>query len=257
MTPMALFDSPSAFPAPLVVPDDDLDIDPEWPPQSVKEWHQEEERNPVTSKKKTIYLVAPPIITDDMAAMKGWVAPGTKPTPASRQQAENSELKMADLQAYVAAFYHGMPVKVLNKSFSWHNWDTNGKQAYDGRTLKPEPKQERLIGLRTPANTMIGVRCRLAPDRAAMQVNLDDIMDGLAEKVPTDAYAIMMLLDLDMYEGDDDIFTGGRAYGGPRIAVVSSFRDNPMHGYPLNSLAHRWPASHCAAYVASLCNGQH
>lgn len=252
ITPAELFDSASAFPAPLVLPDDDLDMDPEWPPQSVKEWHEEEERNPVTSKRKTIYLVVPPTITDEMAAMKDWVEPGSK-APTSRRPTEHSELKMADLQAYVAAFYYGMPVKVLKKSFSWHKWDAEGKQPYDGRRLKP--KQEELIGLRTPGDTMIGVRCRLSPDKAAMQANLDDILDGLAENLPTDAYAIMMLLDLDMYEGDDDIFTGGRAYGGSRIAVVSSFRDNPMHEYSLTSLEHRWPASHCSAYVASLCGG--
>lgn len=257
---MGLFDSPSAFPAPLVLPDDDLGIDPEYPPQSVKEWREEEERKSVTSKRRTIYLVGPPIITEEMAAMRDWVAPPGKPTPAI---GEHNMLKMADLQTYVAAFYHGMSVKVLNKSFSWHKWVTDepssktgrkGKQTYDGRKLKP--KREELIGLRTPGDTMIGVRCRLSPDGAAMQANLDDILDGLAENVPADAYAIMMLLDLDMYEGDDDIFTGGRAYGGSRIAVVSSFRDNPMHGYPADGLAHRWPASHCSAYVESQCSDE-
>ncbi|CEJ93629.1 hypothetical protein VHEMI09207 [[Torrubiella] hemipterigena] len=251
LTPIHLFDDLNTFPAPLVLPDDDLDIDPDWPPQSVKEWHDEEERNPVTPKRKTIYLVSPPSISKEMAKMKDWISPQTTVASTGSQQ-----LKVADLQKYISAFYHGMTVKILNKPFSWRQWhedDAKKSKSYDGRLLRLN--QHALIGLQTPQNTMVGIQCRLSPDEVAMQVNLDNVLDALAENVPSDAYAIMMLLDIDMYEGDDDVFTGGRAYGASRIAVVSSFRDNPMHSYSSQSLLHRWPVSHSQRYVPSLCRG--
>lgn len=248
LTPIHLFEDNNTFPAPLVLPDDDLDIDPEWPPQSVEEWYEEEERNPVTTKRRFIYLVPPPSISTEMKRMKDWVSPPGQSTAAGHQQ-----LKMADLQPYIAAFYHGLEVKIIDTTFAWHLWEDDAakKKPYDGRGLKTN--QHALVGLKTAKNTLVGIQCRLAPDKVAMQVNLDNILDALAENIPVDAYAIMMLLDLDMYEGDGDIFTGGRAYGGSRIAVVSSFRDHPMHSYPVGSLLHRWPASYCQTYLSTMC----
>ncbi|OAQ67704.2 metalloproteases (zincins), catalytic [Pochonia chlamydosporia 170] len=239
LTPIALFDDATTFPAPLVLPDDDLDLDPEYPAQSVQEWREDEERNPITHTRKTIYLVASPSITEEMRPMNDW---------NNSHTIQEREIQLADLKTYISAFYHGMSVKILPQKFTWQAWEHEAnKPKYNGKRLKPNHQQ--LIGLATPHNTLIGVRCRLSPDKI-MQLNLDDILDALAETVPADAYAIMMLLHQDMYEGDDEIFTGGRAYGGSRIAVVSSFRDHPAR---LSSDIHRWPASHCASYVSAIC----
>ncbi|KAK2616595.1 hypothetical protein QQS21_000418 [Conoideocrella luteorostrata] len=258
LTPLHLFNDAATFPAPLVLPDDDLDVEPDEAPQSVKEWREEEERNAVTRARKTIYLVSSPDISDEMAPMEDWA----RPVSSARQDqpAEADRLKMDDLAEYVGAFYHGMPIKLLSKTFTWRAWEYNTpspsrrKPKYDGSPL-PKSAPERLVGLGTPSGAMVGVRCRRSPDGVArMQVNLDDVLDALLENVPRDAYAVMMLLDMDMYEGDDDIFTGGRAYGGSRIAVTSSFRDQPSCSV---DDGHRWPAAHCASYIDAACGQQH
>jgi archaemetzincin len=80
-----------------------------------------------------------------------------------------------------------------------------------------------------------------------MQINLDDVLDALSENIPENAYAIVMLLDQDIWEVDEDIFTSGRAYGGSRIAVVSQFRDHPSLA-DANEV-HTWPLSHCMQFV--------
>jgi archaemetzincin len=257
LTPIQLFNDANTFPAPLVLPNDDLDIDPEWPPQSVKEWRHEEERNSITRARKTIYLVAPPEITDEMSPMRDWTNSNSSAKSNHGGITNKCELKASDFVDYIASFYYGMRIKMLNKKFAWQAWEHETapgqppKPKYDGKLLKSN--QTKLIGLRTPQNAVIGIRCRLSPDKV-MQVNLDDVLEALAENVPKDAYAIIMLLNLDMYEGDDEIFTGGRAYGGSRIAVVSSFRDHPQRSSP--DPQHRWPASHCASYASSKCGVQ-
>ncbi|KAK4979427.1 hypothetical protein LTR28_004710 [Elasticomyces elasticus] len=59
----------TTFPAPLVLPGDELSYDPEYPAQSLTEWISEEERNAVTPRRKIIYLAAPPIL---LPIPKGW-----------------------------------------------------------------------------------------------------------------------------------------------------------------------------------------
>ncbi|KAH6603785.1 metalloprotease [Trichoderma cornu-damae] len=140
-----------------------------------------------------------------------------------------------------------MDVKLFEEPFHWQKWDNK----YDGTVLKTANANRR-IGLRTPMQELFGIRCRASPDGVSpMQVNLDDLLDALAENIPPDAHSVMMLLDQDMYEGDGDVFCAGRAYGGSRIAAVSLFRDQPSCA-PRDD-GHGWPSSHCAAYVDGLC----
>jgi archaemetzincin len=85
-------------------------------------------------------------------------------------------------------------------------------------------------------------------------LNLDDILDAAIAMLPHDAYAMVLLVDHDIYESADDDFCAGRAYGGSRVSVVQSARYNPL----LDSSAgitrdHAWPASHCKTYIDSLC----
>ena len=86
------------------------------------------------------------------------------------------------------------------------------------------------------------------------QLALNDLLDTAIGMLPGDAYAFLMLVDHDLFEDDDDDFACGRAYGGSRVAVVSTARYNPE----LDSLQsverqHAWPASHCEAYLQSCC----
>src|SRR5277367_761076 len=48
------------YPAPLVLPGDDLALDPHYPPQSLRAWLRGKDRNKVTPDRRTIYFVAPP-----------------------------------------------------------------------------------------------------------------------------------------------------------------------------------------------------
>ncbi|POR39202.1 Archaemetzincin-2 [Tolypocladium paradoxum] len=266
LTSKDLFNDEATFPAPLVLPDDDLATDPDWPPQDVKEWDEDEERNAITPQRKTIYVVPSPEIMQEMEPMRSWAVPAVSDT--SNVPVKVEPPKMDDVQAYLAAVYYGMDVKILGEKFYWQAWEyekgasrastSRGKAAgrirkprYDGTPLEVS-EEERRVGLKTPKNAVFGIRCRPSPDRASlMQVNLDDVLDALLESIPEDAYAIMMLLEQDVWEGDDDIFTGGRAYGGSRIAVVSGFRD--QHSCLPEDDGHGWPLSHCQDYVDGLC----
>src|ERR1700734_2200061 len=55
-----LISYPTSFPAPLVLPADDLSLDPGYPPQNLREWLREEDRNEDSLEKNIIYVPAPP-----------------------------------------------------------------------------------------------------------------------------------------------------------------------------------------------------
>lgn len=256
MTEKDLFHDGMTFPAPLVLPDDDLALDADAEPQTVQDWRTDEDRNPVTAARKTIYLIPSPAISSHVKPMQRWL------NHHGRQPAQGLAMpSLDDACAYVRAFFYGLDVKPLPGTFSWAPWD-----GYSGtpvswsqhRSKKARGRQEPTrIGLETPGRELVGVRCRPAPDGAsAMQVNLDDVLDALIENVPDDAFAVIMLLDLDMYEADDDdeLFTGGRAYGASRIAAVNCFREHPEQLPAATDEAHWWPAAHCAAHVQRLCD---
>ncbi|KAL7908317.1 hypothetical protein GGI35DRAFT_486392 [Trichoderma velutinum] len=247
LTTKELLEDGMTFPGPLILPDDDLAEDPEYPPQDFREWRDEEERNPVTRERKSIYIVPSPSITQEVYKMQAWSVCTSENVIIERDLQAAEPPKLQDILEYLSAFFHGMDVKLFTKPFQWKKWDK-----YTGTILKT-PDTERRIGLMTPSKELFGIRCRASPDGvSSMQVNLDDILDALVENIPSDAHSVMMLLDMDMYEGDDDIFTAGRAYGGSRIAAVSLFRDHPLCA-PRDD-GHAWPASHCAAYIDKICH---
>lgn len=43
---------PTTFPAPLVLPGNQIAYDPEYPPQSYQDWLDDEDRNPVTTRRR-------------------------------------------------------------------------------------------------------------------------------------------------------------------------------------------------------------
>ncbi|PNP45530.1 hypothetical protein TGAMA5MH_02753 [Trichoderma gamsii] len=248
LTSKELLEDEMAFPGPLVLPGDDLAEDPEYPPQDFNQWRDEEERNPVTKERKTIYIVPSPFIEKSVSKMQTW----SVCTTAKEQDAQvASPPDITDIVEYLSAFFYGMDVKIFDQPFHWQKWES-----YDGTVLKNSNTEKR-IGLKSPSKELFGIRCRASPDGVSpMQVNLNDVLDALAENIPSDAHSIMILLDQDMYEGDGDgdIFCAGRAYGGSRIAAVSTFRDQPSCTPKDNG--HAWPSSHCAAYINQLCHLQ-
>ncbi|KAL2008301.1 hypothetical protein VTN00DRAFT_8283 [Thermoascus crustaceus] len=72
--------------------------------------------------------------------------------------------------------------------------------------------------------------------------------------LPEDAYALLFLVNYDLFEDDDNTFVCGRAYGGSRVAVVSSARYSPdLDGIQSVERQHVWPASHCENYMSACC----
>ncbi|KAH9484637.1 Archaemetzincin-2 [Psilocybe cubensis] len=68
--------------------------------------------------------------------------------------------------------------------------------------------------------------------------------------LPQDAYAILLLVNHDLFEDDDDEFVCGRAYGASRISVIATARYNPaLDGIQEVEREHAWPASHCQSYI--------
>lgn len=229
----------STFPAPLVLPHDELSWDPEYDPQSLKSWIDEPERNDVSPSRRTIYLVPTPAVTPSTAHVREWAIPRS----CSKTGAIPPTPKIADVHDYLQAFYHGLPVKTLGKpSLKFVSWSNT-------------PSQPTRIGLNI-GSEVIGIRTRPSKDDLfSRQLNLEDLLDAAIAILPKDAYALLMLTDHDLYEDDDDDFCCGRAYGGSRVAVVSTARYNPILDQDQHvETEHAWPASHCQTYIDMCCD---
>ncbi len=143
-----------------------------------------------------------------------------------------------DVIEYLRAFYHPLPVKQFQAQLRVQPWEGEPSSTF--------------VGLNT-SSEVIRIRSRKSLDGIfKQQLNLNDLLDTAMAILPKDAYAIVMLVDHDMYEDDEDDFCCGRAYGGSRVAVVSSARYNPRLDVRHQvELEHAWPASHCSRYVGS------
>ena len=64
-----------AFPDPLVLPGDAIDLDPKYPPQSFRSWLNLDVRNQVTTRRSVIYVAAPPEIDESVGFMESWCIP--------------------------------------------------------------------------------------------------------------------------------------------------------------------------------------
>ncbi|KDR81884.1 hypothetical protein GALMADRAFT_240156 [Galerina marginata CBS 339.88] len=231
--------SHSAFPGPLILPNDDLALDPRYPPQSLRSWLRLEERNEVTPKKNAIYVAAPPDIGSDVQFVRSW----SNPQKVGKLSSVTPP-QVADVIDYLSAFYHGLPVKPFPaKELRFASWDA-------GTSKRSKSKIPAYIGLNT-STECVGIRARPSPDGVfAAQLNLDDLLDAAISILPKDAYALVLLVEHDLFEDDEDIFVCGRAYGGSRVAVISTARYHPNLDRTANvEREHAWPASHCASYM--------
>ncbi|KAG8986420.1 Archaemetzincin-1 [Tulasnella sp. JGI-2019a] len=242
--------SPWTFPAPLILPEDELSFDPSYPPQSFRSWKQEKERNPVTPERKTIYIAAPP----DVDATEAYIREWARSPKLDRTNGDIAQPCAKDIVEYLAAFYYPLPVRLLPALFRLTTWD-------DLRSLKSKSKSTPPAVIKHVAlahgDPCTRIRVRMTKQGVyTHQLNLNDLLDAAIESLPDDAYAILLLVDHDIYESDDDDFACGRAYGGSRVAVVSSARYHPgLDTEQGLEREHAWPASHCSAYVRQMCEG--
>jgi archaemetzincin len=225
------------FPAPLVLPCDDLAYDPEWLAQSVQDWLEDEDRNEVTKQRKCLYIASFPTADNSVdKLLSDWKTPSGNDMETQLPRADS-------VVQYLKAFYNGMDVKQFSGPLKFTSWNR-----------KSSSKSPKYVGLET-SSECIGIRTRDCPDKTFnRQLNLNDLIDALMTVLPDDAYALLMLVEHDIHEGDEDDFCVGRAYGGSRVGVVSTARLNPAldeaSGIDRN---HAWPASHCADYVNDKC----
>ncbi|KAK0125580.1 hypothetical protein ONS96_009416 [Cadophora gregata f. sp. sojae] len=256
------------YPAPLVLPSSEISLYPHEEGQSLRSWLKNNGVNKITPERKTIYISLPPGFGEDVKFMKGWTMPKGATKSAKRGLGLDYEL----VAKYVEAFYHGLEVKVLPDG--WFSWildqdESSGKS--EGRAkaktssksrsrsktksrsidLETEPEDPQ-IGLRSKDSTEYTVvRSRPTPNYPySNQLNLNDILDFAIASLPDDAYALLMLLEHDLYEDDDDEFVCGRAYGGSRVSAMSGARYWPGFDEEENvERVHGWPASHCEAHL--------
>src|SRR6266498_1048443 len=143
----------STFPAPLVLPGDDLALDPTLPfIQSLQSWFREEDRNEVTHQRNVIYVAAPPDVEPDVESVESWTQPHLDEEDESPISAPNIE----DVVDYLAAFYHGLPVKLLRiPKLRFTTWDKPVKKLSKAPRAKKRDKKSK--SLATPATTFLGL----------------------------------------------------------------------------------------------------
>ncbi|KAH7027991.1 uncharacterized protein B0I36DRAFT_146072 [Microdochium trichocladiopsis] len=243
------------FPAPLILPGDELAYEPTEEGQSCHEWLHETERNQPMAKRGTLYVASVPRIDPEVKHVETWTRPGaaaarkTPPGDASLLQPPQAE----DIIDFLSAFYHGVPVKPFPQQLRFVAWDgeTDREDVRNGMSY---------IGLATTRdNNCTRIRARTSPDGEVFpkQLNLEDILDAGIEMLPGDAYALLLLVDHDLYESDEDDFCCGRAYGGSRVCVVQTARYHPaLDAHAGIDAAHMWPTSHCKTYLDKLCRAE-
>ncbi|KAJ4289368.1 hypothetical protein N0V88_007120 [Collariella sp. IMI 366227] len=236
------------FPGPLVLPGDALTLDPQYPPQSVLSWERSKWRNKITPQRKTIYVSPPPELDPRLSRfLPSWLVSSPlrgKRRVASRGSGDKPPTA-EQIRSYLEAFYHPLPVKLLPDEVRFVPWSDN--------TQKKVMSTPEYIGLQI-GDSVTRITTRPCPDKAFLrQLDLKNILDAALAAVPKDAYALVMMIDHDMFEDEDDDFCCGRAYGGSRVCVVSSTR----YHVSLDDMAgvrrdHAWPFSHCEAYMEEI-----
>ena len=259
------------FPAPLTLSGDALDVESLHDieeQQDVRAWTDEPDRNRLdfegrgkrakVTERRVLYVIPPPEVDRALAEMIGDERKrenGRKDQGAGRAKKSKTDDKIdtplaAEVASYLAAFYWPLQVRI---------WDG------DASFVPQVAEQDKNVGSSTEGdsqasialhfnNTCQSIRHRPSLDGAfPVQLNLNDLLDGVLAVLPADAYAAIMLVHQDMYEDDDDDFCCGRAYGGSRIAVVSSARYRPgLYEEVPGEEVHWWPGSHCAAFVREM-----
>ncbi|KAK6356880.1 hypothetical protein TWF718_001220 [Orbilia javanica] len=240
----------TTFPAPLVLHDDDLSIDPKYPPQSLLSWKRLKERNPVTSTRNKIYHLTLPVRSSDAPEFQSWATP-IDPETKSRILGTPGPL-WEDVVDYLSTFFHPLELVEYPSVTTISKWSSKSP----------------FLALSTSSSrSAVQLRTRPSPDGPESscytnQLSLLDILDFAIEILPDDAYALIVFTRHDLYESDEDDFCIGRAFGGSRVCVVSSARYHPFSEQlagvgsdELGGEGHDWPGSHCADFVQKMCQG--
>ena len=250
----SVVNKPSTYPAPLVLPEDDLAWEPDCQKQTYRAWNQLKERNKVTPERRTIYFAGPPSIEAGLAYMKEW----TRPRHSDSKEKAVPFPTTEEVLDYLKAHYHGLPVKLLPSPALRFTQDAQKIAPKVKGKKKAQQPEKPAIWLSAESSTeAISIGYRATPEGAySHQLNLNDLLDAAINLLPKDAYALLIMVEHDIFEDEEDDFACGRAYGGSRIAVVSGARYNPvLDADQYIEREHAWPASHCLAYLRECCDG--
>ncbi|THZ80695.1 hypothetical protein D6C84_07223 [Aureobasidium pullulans] len=175
------------YPEPLVLPNDEIDFDPDYPPQSFSDWQKHITPKSLPFKRTKIYLVPPP----------GWTE---KASFSYRNEWPHRHLLPPGSESiveYLAAFYDGFEVLQLRKE----------KLIFDEWIEEGEAEQSQSFVALNTGTESIRIRKRPMPNKGrGFQLNLNDLLDGAIAVLPDDALALILHMDSDLYEDDDDDF---------------------------------------------------
>lgn len=245
------------FPLPDVRKGDDLDIDSDYPPQSFREYRDDENRSLINPLVQKIYIIG--IGWEDQTSLSGSseenkgtsttgiVGAPFSPFPVNSTVSYSHLPRLEDIVQYIKVFYYGIDVELCSASLHFIPWTTTTK--VKPRVIRKSKKSTassssslRYIGA-TDGTNVTRIRCRTSLDHLyPYQINLNDTLDCLSDylainNVYDTTVAIMGITPYDLYEMDkddddydeeeEDLFTCGRAYGGSKISVISAARYNP------------------------------
>lgn len=167
------------------------------------------------------------------------------------------EIDYETVRAYLEVFYHELEVVLLPSGVFSFTPDATSttkpsktKPRSKATTSKSSPNST--LGLRAQdSTTYTEIRTRPTPAYPyPHQLNLNDLLDFAIDSLPSDAYALLILVEHDLYEDEEDEFVCGRAYGGSRVSVVSGARYwTGLDGEEGVERSHGWPGSHCRDYL--------
>ncbi|THV84004.1 hypothetical protein D6D29_03448 [Aureobasidium pullulans] len=110
------------YPAPLVLPNDEIDFHPDYPPQSLSDWQKHITPKSLPIKRTKIYLVPPPGWTEKASFSYRNEWPHRHLLPPSSES----------IVEYLAAFYHGFEVLQLPKeTLTFDEWIEEGLNLND------------------------------------------------------------------------------------------------------------------------------
>lgn len=232
----------SSFPRVSLLPQEALDLNPREEGDTFLDFSSNRGRTTVTPSRRTIYVVDVPDVAPDISErVTRWTDP-VPPEGAESNVPAPDKLRIGDIKDYLAAFYTGLDVKLLKNHFTFHTWK-KGRGGLD--------HERGHVALVAPDGFATRIRFRPAGDGATQgQLNLNDMLDAVHASLPSDAFAMILITNHDLYDTEDDDFCAGLAYGGSRICIMSTFRYNPvLDGRAGVNHLHSWPASHCREYV--------
>ncbi|KAI1014879.1 hypothetical protein LB503_003967 [Fusarium chuoi] len=238
------------FPGPLVLPGDHLAEHPREQGQSCKDWYTLEatqKRFQEISTRKKMYVFGPPSVKRLPEEMRSWSSPVLPPGfPPCPDRWTWTLKQYKQLIVYIRAFFTTMPISQYAHTAHFELIKERRRVHFE------DTPQTSVIGFRgKDGKDTFEVRHRPSPDGLSkMQLNVSDLRTALAEIKAEPAHSVVMVLNHDLYEEEEGSYITERVWVEDGVAIVSTFRRNPCFDRMAGiDRLHRWPASHCQAYV--------